>query len=184
MPLIAPKTEGKGFEAGIYEAICYCVIDMGTQEDKYGKKHKILLGWKFLNHTYSDGNPMSYHQTFTFSMNEKARLREIMVSWFVGQQVEWDTFDFQKLLGLGCKLILAPNANGNIVAKNAMPHDVSGSFAEKEYFAFGDWSGGQLPAFFNNDRNQWKLERVKASDEYKEKMQATPAPVVEDDVPF
>ena len=64
MPFTAPQPRKKGFDAGVYEAVCYCVLDLGVQEDKFGTAHKMLIGWKMLDYTYEDGNYVSYHQLF------------------------------------------------------------------------------------------------------------------------
>ena len=168
MGLTAPSSTRKGFEAGIYDAVCYSVLDIGTQENKFGKKHQIVLGWKFLEFTYEDGNPVSYHATYTLSMNEKARLREILAGWVLQGNKNPEAFDFQNLLGLGCKLILAPNSNGNITAKSAMPMEVKDNQKiETEFFSFEDYDGGELPSFLKTERNKWKLDRICDSEEYK-----------------
>tara|TARA_B100002019_G_scaffold111530_1_gene95936 strand:+ start:5030 stop:5602 length:573 start_codon:yes stop_codon:yes gene_type:complete len=167
MPLTAPQSTKKGFEAGVYDAICYSVLDIGTQENKFGTKHQIVIGWKFLEYTYEDGNNVSYHQTFTLSMNEKAKLREILQGWVLQGDKNPEAYDLSKLLGQGCKLILAPNANGTISAKSAIPNKVEeGQSVVTEYFSFQDWDGGELPKFLTEDRNQWKRERIQASEEY------------------
>lgn len=165
MPLTAPSTKKKGFEAGVYDAVCYAVLDIGTQENKFGTKHQIVLGWKFLEYTYEDGNNVSYHQTFTLSMNEKAKLREILQGWVLQGEKNPEAYDLSKLLGKGCKLILAPNANGTISAKSAIPFETDHP-VKTEYFSFEDWQGDELPKFLTEDRNQWKRERIQESAEY------------------
>jgi hypothetical protein len=167
MPLTAPSSQKKGFEAGVYEAVCYSVIDIGTQENKFGTKHQVVIGWKFLEYTYEDGNNVSYHQTFTLSMNEKAKLRELLSGWCLQGVKNPEAFDLETLLGKPCKVILAPNANGTISAKSVIPSDNTDTPPIKtEFFSFGDYDGGDLPSVFTEDRNQWKRERIIASEEY------------------
>ena len=173
MPLTAPRSEKKGFEAGVYDAVCYSVLDVGTQENKFGKKHQICIGWKFTQYTYEDGNNVSYHQTYTLSMNEKAKLRELLAGWCLGEVKNPEAFDFESLLGRPCKVILAPNTNGTIQAKTVMHADLEDVPPFKaEFFSFGDWDGGDLPEFLMTDRNKWKRERIQEAEEYVKK----PAP--------
>lgn len=169
MPLTAPQSNNKkGFEAGVYNAICYSVLDIGTHDGKFGKKHQICLGWKFYEFTYEDGNYVSYHQTYTLSLNQKAKLRELLQGWVLKDEKYPEAYDLQKLLGQQCKLILAPNANGTISAKNAISYTETEQIEpiKPEFFSFADWDGGELPKFLLEDRNQWKRERIQQSEEY------------------
>ena len=187
MPLTAPQGSKKGFEAGIYDAICYCVLDFGLQEDKFGTGHKILLGWKLIDRTYSDGNYVSYHQTFTLSLNDRAKLKEILTSW--QPETDFSQTCFSKLLNKGAKLVLAPNMNGNVSAKSCMQFETEEKI-EVEFFSFDDWKKdgcGELPEFLNTERNAWKKDRITSSMTYKELKEGQPLrPIVVDDsdVPF
>jgi len=165
MPIKAQNTEKKGFDAGVYDAVCYSVLDIGTQENKFGEKHQLVIGWKFLDHTYEDGNYVSYHQTYTLSMNEKAKLRELLSAWCPEEMKKPYDFDLVELLGKACKLILAPNANGTVQAKSAIPSNKTAD-VKTESFSFSDWDGGELPRFLTEDRNQWKRNRVVEAKEY------------------
>lgn len=170
MPLQAPETQKKGFEAGVYDAVCYSVLDLGTQENKFGKKHQVCIGWKFIEYTYEDGNNVSYHQTFTLSMNEKAKLRELLSGWCLSGVKNPESFDFETLLGKPCKVILAPNANGNVSAKSVIEAEIEDvpPFTA-EFFSFADWDGGDLPQFLTTDRNRWKRERIEQAEEFVKK---------------
>lgn len=183
----APQEQKKGLDAGVYDAVCYSVIDMGTKENPYeqGKKrHNLTLGWKLLEHTYSDGNPLKVHKTVTFSMNEKATLRKWITAWFAGQNVNFDDFDFRTLINKGCKLVVSPSQSGKNVVTNVMPHETATTFDDVELFSLEGYAGEPLPNF-----DEWKLNSIKESDEYKRAtggaVNETPAGVIlEDDVPF
>lgn len=174
MPLVAPSSNSKGMESGIYDAICCCVLDVGTQDTKYGSKHQIIIGWSLLSETYSDGTPKQYHETYTFSMNEKAKLREVLSGWVLNGSDHPELLDFESLLGKGCKLVMAPNANGNVRIKSILPHEIDGDFAETEFFSFADWKGGTLPEFLMTDKNEWKLRKIQESVEFGNKDDGAP----------
>src|SRR6478735_3792609 len=73
--------------AGTFPAICYRILDLGTQHGSYKGKprvaHKILISWEIKDDeaVMEDGRPMSIHQNYTWSMNEKAALRKDLESW-------------------------------------------------------------------------------------------------------
>jgi hypothetical protein len=192
MPFTAPQQSKKGFDAGIYEAILYSVIDIGRQETKFGVKHQMTIGWKMIEHCYDDGNPKSFHQTYNVALSPKAKLFELLNGLFIGQNIDWRQTCFSSLLGVGCKLILAPNANGNIKIQSVMPFDLGENKSITEFFSFEDWkeSGATaLPDFFNGERNAWKADAVKRSLDYREATtnnSVQPDVVVEadDDMPF
>ena len=161
----APKEEArKGLEAGIYNAICYSVIDVGTKENKFDgkKKHNLIIGWKLLDDFYSDGNPLRIHKTVTFSMNEKSNLRKYIQSWFSNEKVDLDDFDFNMILNKTCSLVLAPNSVGNVTIQNVMPYQSDFKLDTVELFDLSKFTGGALPTM-----DEWKMEEIKNSDEYK-----------------
>ena len=188
MPFTAPQPRKKGFDAGVYEAVCYCVLDLGVQEDKFGTAHKMLIGWKMLDYTYEDGNYVSYHQTFTVKLSERAKLTEVLSGWFIGQEINWSETCFSKLINKSCKLVLAPNMNGNISVKNVLPSDRKEVIDNTEFFSFDDWqlkeNGEALPDFFDSERNGWKDDRIKQSLTYKEIKEVKQEIVVDEEVPF
>ena len=113
-----PQNTGGDFElapAGTHLAVCYRVIDLGTQAvDWQGQtKHqrKVLLSWELPDEQMSDGRPFSIGQRYTLSSSEKARLRQDLESWrgrpFT--DVDFDPanpnrFNIKKLIGVGCLL--------------------------------------------------------------------------------
>ena len=171
MPFTAPQPRKKGFDAGVYDAVCYSVLDLGIQEDKFGTAHKMLIGWKMLDYTYEDGNYVSYHQTFTVKLSERAKLTEVLSGWFISEEVDWSKTCFSKLLNKACKIVLAPNMNGNISVKNVLPSDRKEVMDNTEFFSFDDWkkeNAEALPEFFNSEGNGWKADRIKSSLTYRE----------------
>lgn len=122
MSLVMPKPNDAEFElppAETHLAVCYRVIDLGTQEvkwqDKIKKQHKILLSWEFPEARMSDGRPFSIHQRYTLSASDKATLRKHLESWrgkpFTEE--EFGVFDLGKLLGAGCLINVIHQTSGD-----------------------------------------------------------------------
>lgn len=81
-----PKPEGGNFSpvpAGNHIAICYRLIDLGTQlvEWKGAKKtqRKVLISWELPNELMTEGEyagqPFTIGRRYTWSMSDKANLR-------------------------------------------------------------------------------------------------------------
>lgn len=114
-------TGGGDFEqtpAGNHIAICYRFIDLGTQENAYmgetKKQHQVMLSWE-LSHALKEtgewaGKPFTFHQTFTWSMHEKAKLRQTLESWrgkrFEDSDFGEGGFSTRNLIGVPCFLNL------------------------------------------------------------------------------
>lgn len=133
MKLPAP-TEGGNFErppAGMYPAICYRIIDLGTQPSDYqGErklKHKILISWELHDSeaTMADGRPMTVHKRYTWSMHEKSSLRHAIGSWRgkALTDAEIPNFDIESLLGKVCYISIVESDKGyaNIASVNKPP---------------------------------------------------------------
>jgi hypothetical protein len=108
-------TEGN-FEpapAGTHVAICYRVIDLGTQESVYnGEKksaRKVMISWEFPNEVKADGKPFVVSAIYTWSMHEKSTLRKTLEAWRGAAFTEADfkpptAFDVRNILGKSCTL--------------------------------------------------------------------------------
>jgi len=123
--------KSEGFEkcpAGNHLAVCYEVLDIGTQETKFGHKHQIWIGWETPNETMSDGRPFVIGQKYTLSSNEKSNLRLMLESWR-GKKFSDDdfgNFDIAAVAGKGCFLNVVHdehdgNTYANIKAVTALP---------------------------------------------------------------
>src|SRR5258708_18184466 len=106
--LIMPKqSEFVSVPAGSYTAVCYRVIDLGTQFSEFYKKasHKIMISWE-LDEKMADGKPYSIHKRYTLSSGKNAALRKDLESWrgkaFTNE--EFGTFDIGVLIGVGCMI--------------------------------------------------------------------------------
>jgi hypothetical protein len=111
--------------AGTHLAICYRVIDLGTQQGEWKgqtkHQHKIMISWELPDEKMDDGKPFTVHQRYTFSSNEKARLRQDLESWrgapFQDSDFGPGGFHLSKLIGVPCLITLIHEAkNGSTYA--------------------------------------------------------------------
>lgn len=122
MPVIATNKGSAEFEivpSGQYSAVCYRVIDLGTQEtkDKVGKvshKRKVMISWE-LDERMSEGRRFSQHERYTLSTHEMSNLRPMLESWrgkpFTPEEA--DAFDVSKLIGAPCLIQIVHNQHNN-----------------------------------------------------------------------
>lgn len=108
----------KDFEnapAGVHPATCIAIIDMGTQQGKYGPKHEVRTMFEFPFSLMVDGKPHVALRNYGLSLNDKADLRRDIEAWrgkpFTKDQAE--EFDLVKLLGQHCQINYAPGRDGN-----------------------------------------------------------------------
>lgn len=107
--------------AGTHLAVCYRVIDLGTQEGSYmgqpKRQHKIMISWELPDEKMGDGRPFTISQRYTWSMSEKAALRRDLESWrgtpFTERDFGAGGFDIKNILGKSCLLnIVHTEKNG------------------------------------------------------------------------
>lgn len=96
--------------AGTHSAVCYGVVDLGTQEsEQYGPKAKIALLWEIPDERIEvkgKSLPRGISKRYTASLNEKANLRKDLEAWR-GRQftaAELAGFDLANILGKSCLL--------------------------------------------------------------------------------
>lgn len=133
MPHLPKPSDGGEFvppPAGTFPAICYRIIDLGTQETTFQgerkEQHKVLLSWELKSDEtiMDDGQPMSIHQRYTWSMHEKATLRRHLEAWRGAKFKDSDFgpggFDVKNVLGKSCMLTIMHNeSNGKTYANVA-----------------------------------------------------------------
>lgn len=118
-----PKPNEIEFElppAGTHLALCYRVIDLGTQTGTYMGKpkvnHKILLSWELPDEKMKDGRPFTISQRYTWSMSEKAILRKHLEGWrglsFTDADFGPAGFNIKNVIGKGCVLTITHDTKG------------------------------------------------------------------------
>jgi hypothetical protein len=124
------QSQDKKFDnapAGTYGAVCYRVIDLGTQEviwegDKKFQR-KVYIAFE-LDEKMEDGRPYVVGRKFTVSMHEKSGLRAFLKGWrgrdFTPEELMG--FNPQKLIGAPCMLSLVQNGDYvNIASAAKLP---------------------------------------------------------------
>jgi hypothetical protein len=100
--------------AGTHIAVCYRVIDLGTQQGSFNgqpkTQHKVLIGWELSDERMKDERPFSISQRYTWSMSEKATLRKHLESWrgqpFTSADFGPGGFNIKNILGVGCLITI------------------------------------------------------------------------------
>jgi hypothetical protein len=122
-------TEGGSFERpppGMFPAICYRVIDLGTQPTKFQgetkMKHQVLISWELHDEetTMADGRPMIIQKRYTYSMHEKASLRLMLENWrgkkFTDEECQ--KTDIESILGRLCYISIVESENNGTTYSN------------------------------------------------------------------
>ena len=99
--------------AGSHIAVCYQVIELGTQQDNFeGKitnRFKIWLGWEIADEVMEDGRPFMIGKEYTLSSDSRSILRQHLESWrgkpFEDAELGPEgSFEIQHIIGVGCML--------------------------------------------------------------------------------
>jgi len=127
--LIAENTTDRSFKlvpAGTHMALCYGIVDLGTQVYSYQGEQKqarqCLVLWELHGEdadgnplSLEDGRPLSLSQRYTLSLAEKAKLRKTLISWrgreFTAQELRG--FDLRTIIGAPCMLTVTHAVKGD-----------------------------------------------------------------------
>jgi hypothetical protein len=201
MGLVA-KDKGGGFdpvEAGVHHAICYGVVDLGTQfsEVYNNETHKVLIVWELpFERIVIEGKdlPRAISRRFTLSLGTKANLRGVLESWrgrsFTEKELEG--FDLKNLLGANCQINVIHNTNNgktyaNVSAVMPLPKGTEKRKNENEYQYFSMEDGIEIP----DNLPEWMRDVISKSSECNPKQNRIASAGVHDqtdgeelDVPF
>jgi hypothetical protein len=117
--------------AGVHQAVCVDVVDLGiievTWQGKTKKQHKVKVVWQ-INEARDDGKPFLVQKRYTASLHEKAGLRKDLESWRgrAFTEDELRGFDLEALLGANCLVNVMHAERGgetyaNVAAVMALP---------------------------------------------------------------
>jgi hypothetical protein len=120
MPIVLKETSGGGASVppGTHLAVCYRIVDMGTQPDTgFGEKHKLSIAWEVPGETIAvEGKqmPMTISKTYALSMNPKATLRKDLAAWRGRDfnKEELAGFNMNAILGKACLITVEAGENG------------------------------------------------------------------------
>jgi hypothetical protein len=139
--------------AGTHVAVCYRVIDLGTQQVEWqgSIKHqrKVLISWELSEEKMEDGRPFTVGQRYTLSSHEKSRLRKDLEAWrgkkFSDEDFGPGGFDIKNIIGKACMLSIVHNAKdgktyANIASVSALPRSMNAPALVNEpvYFSLGE----------------------------------------------
>lgn len=189
--------------AGLHHAICYAVVDLGTQppmpNSQYnrGPTRKVMLMFEFpeerAQYEY-DGKqidrPKAISKDYTMSLQEKAGLRQTLVSWrgrqFTAEELKG--FDLKNVLGANCMINIVHKDNGYEEIKGVMPlaRGMTKRGPENEVVLYD--IGEPIPATLP----EWVRKRIENSEELRnggreqggESDHESPPPPDDDDIPF
>lgn len=178
------KSQGGNFEpieGGTYQAVCYSLIDLGTQHSEFNGKarklRKVLLGWEIPElriDVEKEGKKVSMPRViskiYTLSLHEKSQLYKDLVSWrgrpFTAAELEG--FDLFTILKANCLLqVINETKNGKTYAYIASISKLMRGMAPKQpenevvYYSMDDHAM-QIPA----NVPEWVLKIIQKSDEY------------------
>lgn len=141
-----PPNSGGDFTpppAGTHLAVCYRLIDLGTQMQEYQGQtktlRKIMLSWELPDERMEDGRPFTISQRYTYSSHEKATLRQHLEAWrgmrFKDSDFGPGGFDIKNILGKACLLsIVYTEKDGksyaNISSLSKLPKGMTASTPE------------------------------------------------------
>lgn len=112
------STNFKPCPAGVHQAVCCDVVDMGNLETTWNGqkkiKHIVRLVWQ-VDEMMDDGKPFLIQSRYTASLHEKARLRKDLESWRGKpfNEGELQSFDLEVLIGVNCLLNVVHNTKGD-----------------------------------------------------------------------
>lgn len=194
MSLTAREKSGAEIEpipAGVYVAVCYGLIDLGTHHNPtFGNEaHKILVQWEVpevRGEFERDGQkvslPRAISKRYTLSLSEKANLRKDLESWrgrkFTAQELAG--FDLKAILGTACQLQVTHDTNkegrtfASIAAIMALPRGMKAPKPENPLAFFSFEEAGDKPTL-PPDLPEWVASIIADSKEWKASFERPPA---------
>jgi hypothetical protein len=181
MGLVAKENGGSNYpiiEAGMHQAVCIAVYDLGTQyNEKWNKRaRKCTIIWELPDlriEVDKDGQrlnlPRIISKRYTLSLHEKAELRKDLQSWrgrtFTEKELEG--FDVSKLLGINCMIqVIHQQSDGKTYANISSIVPIMKSMQqvkpESKTVLFDMDASMDIP----EDAPQWVKDLIRASDEY------------------
>lgn len=171
--------------AGNHRAVCYRVLDLGTQKGEYQGEvkfqRKIMLSWELCDemmpaHGDYPERPFTIHQRYTFSSHEKAVLRAHLESWrgvpFKESDFGPGGFDIKNVLGKSCLLNVvhetkAGRTYANLKAVSRLPKGMEPGVSSNGDFYLSlereDFNGSVFDAL-----SEGLKETIRKSPEYQE----------------
>jgi hypothetical protein len=121
MSLTVKETSGPQVPVGTHIAVCFGLVDIGTQPDTgFGETMKLVIMWELPHERMVfDGieKPMAISRFYGHSLSKKANLRKDLVGWrgreFTPEELKG--FDLKNILGKPCQVSVVLNESGKSV---------------------------------------------------------------------
>lgn len=118
MGIVVKEKTGPQVPPGTHIAVCFRIVDLGTQPDTgFGEKEKIVVFWELPHERITlDGKewPMGISKFYTKSLSKRATLRKDLAAWrgrdFTKEELEG--FELKNILGKPCQVSVVENDNG------------------------------------------------------------------------
>lgn len=182
MSLTAKQPEGSSIEPieiGNHQAVCYSVVDLGTQRNEYFDKQmrQVAITWEIpslrielVRDNVKVNLPRAITKTYTISLHEKANLYKDLVSWrgkvFTPEELEG--FNLRNILKVNCLLQIVHNKKGdktyaNVAAVTGLPKGMEVLIPENPTVTYDMTENGyELP----QNVPEWIRDIIKKSMEY------------------
>lgn len=160
--------------SGSHVAICYSIIDIGTQRNDYqgevNYKRQVIFHWELCHELMTgknEGRPFSVMKFYTASLNEKANLRIDLKNWrgrdFTPEELMG--FDAKNILGKPCILsvTLSDKGKAKVTGVTAM---TKGTPVQKQVNPSVYFSLDSFDKELFESLPDWLKEKIKASPEY------------------
>lgn len=187
MPIIASDKGGdrKKVPEGTHQAVCYGIVDIGTQpSDKFDPRRQVLIQWElpeervqYINEQgVEEDRSQVLSKRFTLSLHKRASLRQALESWRgrAFTEDELKGFDLVKVLGKNCFVSVVHSDDGkyaNIQSVSALPKKIAAIDPERPtlYFTLDDVPEGLDECPFPDNMPDWLKGLVLQSKEYGER---------------
>ena len=182
MSLIASKAGGGNsantIEAGTYPAVCVSLIDIGVQYNPKWEKSasKLVIQWELIGETITvDGKEVNrtISKTLTNSLNEKSALFKLLISWRGRDftEEEFAHFDLHNILGAPCMLTISNSErDGKTFANVETAGKMMKGMTVKPTLPLFSFDLDTDPLEKMRDIPKWIVDRIEASETYKERI--------------
>lgn len=157
MKLSMTTTNCSAVEAGLYPAVCYGLIDIGTQENEYQGKvnyqRKAILKFELLDEFNEDDKRIVLSQIYNMSLNEMSKFRKHLKGWrgrdFTDEELS--NFEPKKVLGTNVILNITINDKGRAIIDSMARYkdEAQESQRHQEYFTLDGFNDTLLPDFIS-----------------------------------
>ena len=119
--IVPPPTSYTPCPAGLHQAVCCDIVDLGLKETKFGLKHKVRFTWQTDRVNPETGARFDCIRSYTRSMDRRSTLRTHLESWrgrsFSEPELK-QGFDLERLIGVNAYLNIThqATADGRIYA--------------------------------------------------------------------